>query len=278
MAINIAAELERLYTKTRERESSLTERLNQMDSYAGQVNPAVRSEMLDFSDRPEGYNPLQDIGSAIDFSERSRDARGAASMDLERTQAASLSLMAQLDALAQRQNARADKETPEEEFMRTLRLEAAKEQIKQGKLTFNPDTGELVMGKGSKASETSDSIVNLVDQLLGKNTKPITGFMKIEPKIPGMKAKQTQALYDQLKGILALDNREKLKGSGAISDFESKTLERAASSLNQDLSDDDFRKTLENLKNDLVKGTGSVGSGGSEKKGAAGRFVIERVE
>ena len=52
--------------------------------------------------------------------------------------------------------------------------------------------------------------------------------------------------------MLALQNRQQLKGSGAISDFEAKVLERAASSLGRNLSDTDFRATLTQLRKDLV--------------------------
>lgn len=146
MAVNIQQELERLYSANKSREGSLSERLNAMDSYAGQVNPKVRSEMLDFSNRPEGYNPLQDVASAIDFSERSRDARSGASDELDATQKSSLDLLSQLDTLSQRSAA----QTPEDKFTEALKLESAKAQIKAGTLRFNLETGKLeAVGDGS---------------------------------------------------------------------------------------------------------------------------------
>ena len=57
--------------------------------------------------------------------------------------------------------------------------------------------------------------------------------------------------YKQLKGLLSLENRQKLKGSGAISDFEFKVLEQASSALGRNLSDSDFRTELEKIRTAL---------------------------
>lgn len=108
--------------------------------------------------------------------------------------------------------------------------------------------------KSQNAGKTKDTVVSLVDQLLNANTKPITGTMQLEGLIPGTPAQRTANLYDQLKGLLSLENRTMLKGSGAISDFEAKTLERAASALGRNLSDDDFKAVLFDLKNNLGGG------------------------
>lgn len=113
---------------------SLTDRLNQLDAYAGQVNPMVRGQMLDFSSRPAGYNPLQDIASAVEFSERSRDARsGVADQQTDL-----LGLIAQL-AQQEEANARAN---------RQMALEEAQIGAK-----FNPKTGQYELPKGTMTPE-----------------------------------------------------------------------------------------------------------------------------
>lgn len=99
MAIDIASELKRLYEQNKQRESSLSERLNQIDTYNGQVDPKVRGEMLDFSNRPQGYNPLNDIASAINYSEGKRAYRSAASEDFNSASDRSLSLLKEIDSM-----------------------------------------------------------------------------------------------------------------------------------------------------------------------------------
>lgn len=59
--------------------------------------------------------------------------------------------------------------------------------------------------------------------------------------------------FEQLKGILSLWEREKLKGTGAISDFESKMLAQSASALWRNLSESDFIKEIEKIR-DILSG------------------------
>ena len=54
--------------------------------------------------------------------------------------------------------------------------------------------------------------------------------------------------FEQVKNLLSLDSREKLKGTGAVSDFESKMLAAAASSLGRNLSDADFKAELQKIR------------------------------
>jgi len=107
--------------------------------------------------------------------------------------------------------------------------------------------------KDKPKSETSSQVLDVVDNLLSRDTKPITGLNQIESYIPGTSAKYTASLYDQLKNMLSLENRQKLKGQGQISDFEARMLEKASTALNRSLSDEDFRRVLQDLKNDLSK-------------------------
>jgi hypothetical protein len=112
--------------------------------------------------------------------------------------------------------------------------------------------------QGPAVSETAKSITSLIDQLLDRNTNAISGIPSLSAFLPGTEAQRTKNLYNQLKGMLSLENRKALKGSGAISDFEAKTLERAASSLGRNLSDTDFIAELNKLKTELTSG-GSQG-------------------
>jgi hypothetical protein len=47
---------------------------------------------------------------------------------------------------------------------------------------------------------------------------------------------------------LSLASREKLKGSGAISDFEFRVLENSSTALARNLNDDDFATELSNIR------------------------------
>lgn len=77
----------------------------------------------------------------------------------------------------------------------------------------------------------------------------------IEQLRPGWFGKSAQAKnkYQQVKGLLSLEGRQKLKGSGAISDFEARTLEQASSALGRNLSQEAFIAELDKVINILDK-------------------------
>ncbi len=153
-------------------------------------------------------------------------------------------------------------------LQRSLALQGAKDQDEQQALA---DEISVYQGKGMEwedlslgaksrliksgvpapdkgVSETKDEALGVVDELLGMNTKPITGRLQIGGWMPGSSAQLTKAKYEQLKGLLSLEKRKLLKGSGTISDYESRVLDNAASALNRNLSDKDFRNELEKIK------------------------------
>lgn len=102
----------------------------------------------------------------------------------------------------------------------------------------------------NSASAQKQPLIDLIDRIAGGEVGAITGVVRTG-WLPGSKGAMTQNYYNQLKGMLSLENRSKLKGSGAISDFESKTLEKAASALGTNLSEDQFRVVLDDLKSSL---------------------------
>lgn len=110
----------------------------------------------------------------------------------------------------------------------------------------------------SQSSGNKNKALTMVNNILSKDTKNITGALKtgnipVLNTITGSVGSQTD--YDGLKSLLALAERGQLKGSGTVSDFEAKMLEKAAmAGLNQDLPDDEFRRRLEILKQDLMSG------------------------
>jgi len=125
-------------------------------------------------------------------------------------------------------------------------------------LVQNADKFKTLGLLGDQANGNQNKALTMVNNLLKQDTKGITGFSRTG-NIPGLAqltgANTTQADYDGLKNLLALAERGQLKGSGAVSDFEAKMLEKAAmAGLNQNLSDGEFRRRLELLQQDLMAG------------------------
>lgn len=88
------------------------------------------------------------------------------------------------------------------------------------------------------------------DLLDGGHTNEITGVKSITNLIPGLNAGANLAKnqFAQIKGMLSLENRQKMKGQGAVSDFEGKMLASAASSLDTNLSNTDFTNQLKKVR------------------------------
>lgn len=127
-------------------------------------------------------------------------------------------------------------------------------QINSGKATLSNVPSKLrgsvilAMQNATKTIAKDSGVLdnlNLVNQLsTNKALHRISG--PLDQVLGGHfgKAATAKNQFDQLVGILSLANRKQLKGSGAISDFESKTLERASSALGRNLSDKEFKKQL----------------------------------
>jgi anti-sigma28 factor (negative regulator of flagellin synthesis) len=245
--MDLQAELERMYGANKQRSQSLSDRLNAIDSYVGQTNPQIRSEMTDFSSRPVGYNPIQDYQSAFEVSQANRDYRSAAAGDFEASQASALNLLQQLSDLAEAKN----KPSAAEDLMNEIKKEALKKQVKDGGLTIDPKTGELTV-----ATQTDEQaqLRDLVEELKGTNLGPITGRVQIGKWIGDPDARYTQARLDQLVSLLSLDNRKKLKGSGAVSDMEMRMLEKSVAAIQSGIGEDDLRKELAKIEKIVNKG------------------------
>lgn len=96
----------------------------------------------------------------------------------------------------------------------------------------------------------ADSALNAVDDLLKDNKfKAIYGLGEdfIATILPGSVA--AEARRDQLVGLLSLEARGKLEGSGAISDFESRTLGNSATILSRPgISEKEAGKELKRVR------------------------------
>ncbi len=105
-----------------------------------------------------------------------------------------------------------------------------------------PDEYKALVAQGTAAtapavSKSSNDAISVINQLLGSNNlEDIVGFRISDPSslFPGTAVQPTQNLAKQLQGLLSLENRGQLKGSGAISDFEFRVLGDASSALGID--------------------------------------------
>ena len=139
-------------------------------------------------------------------------------------------------------------------------LEMEKTRLEMGKIRAETTKiGSETTGTQGGSSETLDYL-NLTNTLLNNpDLKRITGVL--QGKIGGqfLGGGQTglaKNQFSQLKGILSLENRQKLKGSGAISDFEARTLERAASALGRNLPDAQFIEQIKQIRGAFATSAG----------------------
>lgn len=100
------------------------------------------------------------------------------------------------------------------------------------------------------------SAYQLADELSNMDVGAITGAGQNPFNALGLSNASTINKYKQLKSVLALENRAKLKGSGAISDFEARTLDAASSALGRNLSNEEFEKELNKVKGALGTAAG----------------------
>lgn len=111
---------------------------------------------------------------------------------------------------------------------------------------------ELVnSGVQSSRQLSLSSNLEAVNALLkNPNIQRISGYLQGKLGLGDFLPSAQLALnqFNQIKGILSLENREKLKGSGAISDFEFKVLSEAASALDRNLSDSEFKSQLQKIR------------------------------
>lgn len=116
---------------------------------------------------------------------------------------------------------------------------------------------ELGTTEAERQMAAPDKLTN-IDTLLGQvsdlRTKPNdfnNYFGWVQGRLPTVRQGTTDvgAKIAQVVAGLALENREKLKGSGAISDFESKALENSATILSTpSISEETAKKELDNIE------------------------------
>lgn len=110
------------------------------------------------------------------------------------------------------------------------------------------------------------------------------GFGQYNPAnlVPGFGPNLTKNRIEQLKSLLSLDARQKLKGSGAVSDFEAKTLERSTNALGANITPKQAEQELKRIRGVFQTASGGQATvvitdrkTGQKKIGLADRATID---
>ena len=146
---------------------------------------------------------------------------------------------------------------------------------------------DLSAQKAAVISDATAAINNINTLLQGGTYKSIYGAIEGRTPTVSQKSLDAEALRNQIVGLLALENRQKLKGQGTITDVEVKQLEQSASTLaNPTISDGAAKKELLRVRKifrsakkraDAGKLTKPSEDTGQPVDRQIGRFSIKRV-
>jgi len=161
-----------------------------------------------------------------------------------------------------------EEETPKVKTIDDL-LKTRESLMQAGLDTAQIDTqiGSMGVDPAKKAISKNDQIgIDLVDEIMARETKPLTGAIRLGNTEPGAfgldplgfinrvirpELTTTKEKIEQLKGLLQLSLSGQLKGQGQLSDKEREMLKKASTSLDYTMSDTDFRKELTKIKSVL---------------------------
>lgn len=144
------------------------------------------------------------------------------------------------------------------------------QKIQEGQLNLNKLQSEAQERARALEAQRASAAAQLgvIDQAIkhpGRETA--TGLSSTtDPRnfIPGTDATNFQVLLDQIGGAAFLQGFQSLKGGGAITEIEGKKAEQAIARLNRAQSDEEFKKSLQDLREVLVTANKSL-NGGSQQ-------------
>lgn len=130
----------------------------------------------------------------------------------------------------------------------------------------NAKTGAALAGAAAKDDEdnvTRDEIIRLATEIrdsgaLNRNVGPLDSWL---PTLRGS-SHAFESKTQRLRDLLALEARGKLKGQGAVSDFEGKMLANSQTALSQDTDEGTFRAELDRI----IEGQRAKRRGGGVKR------------
>jgi hypothetical protein len=113
---------------------------------------------------------------------------------------------------------------------------------------------EKINTKQVALDQVNDSISKIDALISHPGREWISGKTSIFPNAPGSDGSDAQALYNQVKSQAFLAGRDKLRGTGSLSDMESKMAGEAQTRLNTRQTEPEFLKTLREMKSYLETG------------------------
>jgi hypothetical protein len=100
----------------------------------------------------------------------------------------------------------------------------------------------------TNAYTNSVDTINLASAIMNSpGLSGATGLSSLFPTAPGSKTAKTESLIDTLNSKTYLDSVQQMKGMGALSDAEGKKLSSAIASLNTNMSEKDFKGSLNTI-------------------------------
>jgi hypothetical protein len=148
-------------------------------------------------------------------------------------------------------------------------------QLAGGEAGTGKSYGNYVADKGSpsatspselqiNALDSARDLLTLYDEIKDTNDNPVGGLLEIAPAYPGSRKADFVSQFNNLFGLLQLEDVKYLKGQGQVSNAERRLLAEAATKLNRSQSKSEFRKTLQEIvdKLSLVKSSSSSSGGG----------------
>lgn len=109
--------------------------------------------------------------------------------------------------------------------------------------------------EGEGVISTFDRSIDTIDNILGsEGFSAAIGAKGPSNYLPGTSAQTTKAYIETLKSQTFLNEVEKMKGMGALSEKEGEKLSAAVGALNLDMPEADFAKSLREIKDYISKG------------------------
>jgi len=227
----------------------LTAKQNQIDTLENNAYNAIQDQLSKYQEQVISVNSAVNTNNATK-AKNIATAKYNAQTNIN-------NILANLDNLKYQQLSTGDGQLSEN-FLKTGTPTTAAE---YKFLQSNKDAFATV---GSSSNGNNGKALQMVNNLLGENLGAIsgavrTGSIPVIGQLNGGATAKTD--YEGLQSLLSLAKRGELKGSGAVSDFESKMLEKAAlAGLDTRLPTAEFKKRLQSLQQDLMGGDTSTGN------------------
>ena len=110
--------------------------------------------------------------------------------------------------------------------------------------------------QAENAIATFDNSLNTIDKIIASPgfSAAVGSRLPFVDSLPGGAAQETIGLIETLQSQNFLNQIEKMKGLGALSNAEGEKVASAIGSLNRDMSEKAFRRSLDDIKSFLEKG------------------------